>query len=194
MARATARSICDRTDLYQDITDAIIAALEAGRVPWAQPWATAAAPLDMPHNAATRARYSGINIIILWDAVLAGGYSTNAFLAFRQALALGGHVSKGERGTTIVYAKPFTPADECSRAKAEGRDAAQIGLLKRFTVFNTDQCDDLPADVWISVEAGPYLLAAQLPKSTRKCYFSRGPNRRRSGPLLIPALLTLTDA
>ena len=120
MARATPRSICDRTDLYQDITDAIIAALEAGRVPWAQPWATAAAPLDMPHNAATRARYSGINIIILWDAVLAGGYSTNAFLTFRQALALGGHVSKGERGTTVVYAKPFTPADERRRAEAEG--------------------------------------------------------------------------
>ena len=46
--------------LYQEITDKIIAELEAGRVPWAQPWGTAAAkaPLAMPKNATTGRRYS----------------------------------------------------------------------------------------------------------------------------------------
>ena len=53
---ARARSGQDRTSLYAEITDKIIAELEAGRVPWVQPWGTAAAkaPLAMPKNAATR--------------------------------------------------------------------------------------------------------------------------------------------
>jgi antirestriction protein ArdC len=40
--------------LYDEITNKIIAELEAGRVPWVQPWGTAAAkaPLSLPKNAA----------------------------------------------------------------------------------------------------------------------------------------------
>jgi len=38
---ARARAGRDRTSLYQEITDKIIADLEAGRVPWVQPWETA---------------------------------------------------------------------------------------------------------------------------------------------------------
>ncbi|KKN63806.1 hypothetical protein LCGC14_0497900 [marine sediment metagenome] len=66
----------DRTDLYDEITDRIIGELEAGRVPWVQPWATAAAkaPLAMPNNAATGRSYSGINVLILWGAVIEHGF------------------------------------------------------------------------------------------------------------------------
>ncbi|MBB3890558.1 antirestriction protein ArdC [Phenylobacterium haematophilum] len=147
MRRNITRPDSDRADLYQDITDKIIAELEAGRVPWVQPWSAARAPLDMPHNASTRSRYSGINIVILWDAVVSYGFSTNAFLTFRQALAAGGNVRKGERGTTVVYAKPFTPAEEKRRAAAECREAGRVPMLKRFTVFNTDQCEGLPSAI-----------------------------------------------
>ena len=49
-----------RANLYDEITDKIIAELEAGRVPWVQPWGTAAAKasLTMPKNAATHRQYS----------------------------------------------------------------------------------------------------------------------------------------
>ena len=62
------RSGSDRTSLYQEITCKIIAELEAGRLPWVQPWGTSAvqAPLAMPRNASTGRRYSGINVLILW--------------------------------------------------------------------------------------------------------------------------------
>lgn len=149
MPRTCRESESDRSDLYQEITDKIIAQLEAGRVPWVQPWAAAQAPLDMPHNASTRSRYSGINIVILWDAVISRGFSTNAFLTFRQALAVGGNVRRGERGTTVVYAKPFTPAEEKRRAAAEGREPGRVPMLKRFTVFNTDQCEGLPDELCV---------------------------------------------
>jgi antirestriction protein ArdC len=57
-----------RASLYDEITDKIIAELEAGRVPWVQPWGTAAAnaPLAMPKNASSGRFYAGINVLILW--------------------------------------------------------------------------------------------------------------------------------
>ncbi len=140
---------CDRTNLYSEITDKIIAELEAGRVPWVQPWGTAAAkaPLAMPKNASTSRPYSGINVLLLWGAVIERGFSDQSWLTFRQALSLGGNVRKGERGTTVVYANRFVPEDEKRRAAETGEDAQAIPFLKRFTVFNTDQCENLPEDV-----------------------------------------------
>ncbi|WP_421950123.1 ArdC family protein [Pelagibacterium sp.] len=145
----------DRANLYDEITNRIIAELEAGRVPWVQPWgaAHAKAALAMPSNAATRRQYSGINILILWGAVIEHGYPTQHWLTFRQALSLGGNVRKGEHGTTVVYADRFTPEDEKRRAREAGEDAQAIPFLKRFTVFNAAQCDGLPND--LAVEAPP---------------------------------------
>ncbi|MBB4429895.1 antirestriction protein ArdC [Bradyrhizobium sp. CIR48] len=146
---ACARAGLDRANLYTEITDKIIAELEAGRVPWVQPWGTAAAkaPLAMPKNASTDRSYSGINILLLWGSTIEHGYSGQSWLTFRQALSLGGHVRKGERGTTVVYADRFVPRDEKRRAAETGDEAQAIPFLKRFTVFNTDQCAGLPNEI-----------------------------------------------
>ncbi len=146
-ARAPGHS--DRTSLYQEITAKIIAELEAGCLPWIQPWGTSAvqAPLAVPKNATTGRRYSGVNVLILWGAVVQHGFSGQSWLTFRQALSLGGHVRKGERGTTVVYADRFTPDAERSRAQEQGDDPRSIPFLKRFTVFNADQCDNLPEEI-----------------------------------------------
>ncbi|MGI8366326.1 ArdC family protein [Sphingomonas paucimobilis] len=145
----SARASSGRASLYDDITDKIIAELEAGRAPWVQPWGSAAAkaPLAMPRNAATGRHYSGINVLILWGAVIQHGFPGQSWLTFRQALSLGGNVRKGEHGTTVVYADRFTPEDEKRRARETGEDAAAIPFLKRFTVFNAAQCDGLPDDI-----------------------------------------------
>jgi antirestriction protein ArdC len=141
------RSFSDRASLYQEITDKIIAELEQGRVPWVQPWAGVSAPLGLPRNAATGRAYSGINILILWCAVAERGFTGQKWLTFRQALNLGAHVHKGEKGTTVVYADRFVPYRERTRAAEAGDEPEAIPFLKRFTVFNADQCEDLPADI-----------------------------------------------
>lgn len=146
-----------RTNLYQEITDKIIAELEAGCVPWVQPWGAAAkAPLSMPKNAAVGRQYSGINVLILWGAVIEQGFAGQSWLTFRQALSLGGSVRKGEHGTTVVYADRFTPGKERQRAEHNDDDPQSIFFLKRFTVFNTDQCEGLP----------DHLTTATLPPDT----------------------------
>src|SRR6266478_1805578 len=103
--------------------------------------------LAMPKNAATGRQYGGINILILWGSVIEHEFTGQSWLTFRQALTLGGHVRKGERGTTVVYADRFVPADEKRRALETGEEAQAIPFLKRFTVFNTDQCERLPDEI-----------------------------------------------
>jgi antirestriction protein ArdC len=53
-------------DHYEEVTDRIIAALEAGTPPWRRPWEPdkAGGPA-MPRNAATGQRYRGINVLTL---------------------------------------------------------------------------------------------------------------------------------
>jgi antirestriction protein ArdC len=134
----------ERGTLYQEVTDKIVSELEQGRFPWVQPWGGASAALGLPKNAATTRRYSGINVLVLWGAVIDKGYRGQNWLTFRQALALGGSVRKGEKGTTVFYADKFIPKGEQERAAKDGDDPSAVPFLKRFTVFNVEQCDGLP--------------------------------------------------
>ena len=145
----------DRSNIYQDITSKIIADLEAGRVPWVQPWGSSGvpAPLAMPTNAATGRRYSGINVLILWAAVAEHGFPVQSWLTFKQALALGGHVRKGERGTTVVYADRFVPDEAREQARDRGEEPRAFPFLKRFTVFNVEQCEGLPGEIAAALPA-----------------------------------------
>jgi antirestriction protein ArdC len=147
------RAGADRANLYDEITGKIIAELKAGRFPWVQPWGTSAAqaPLGLPKNASTGRVYSGINILILWGAVVQHGFPGQGWLTFRQALSLGGNVRKGEHGTAVVYADRFVPEDEKRRARDTGEEAQAIPFLKRFTVFNVAQCEGLPDDIAVTV-------------------------------------------
>ncbi|SFO41765.1 ArdC family protein [Sphingomonas sp. OK281] len=138
----------DRANLYDEVTARIITELEAGRFPWVQPWnvsAGAGPGPGLPRNASTARAYSGVNILILWGAVIAHGWPSQSWLTFRQAQEAGGCVRKGERGTTVVYADRFTPEAEKERASRDGDEARAIPFLKRFTVFNVAQCEGLRA-------------------------------------------------
>ncbi|RWM40255.1 zincin-like metallopeptidase domain-containing protein [Mesorhizobium sp.] len=153
-----------RASLYDEITDKILSELEAGRLPWVQPWGSAAAkaPLSLPRNASTGRAYSGINVLILWGAVVEQGYTAQSWLTFRQALALGGNVRKGEHGTTVAYADRFVPDDEKKRARDTGEDARAVPFLKRFTVFNAEQCEGLPADIAVCPLPDPALIEPRV--------------------------------
>lgn len=143
-----------KPDIYEQVTDRIIGELEAGRLPWVQPWDSATAG-GMPENASTGNSYSGVNILLLWLAGIEGGYTCPRWVTFKQALALGGAVQKGEKGTTVVYADRFVPKKEQERAEQTGEAPQSIGFLKRYTVFNVAQCKDLPADLYIGADPLP---------------------------------------
>ncbi|NGM49326.1 DUF1738 domain-containing protein [Caulobacter sp. 602-2] len=143
-AAAVPRSSAPEVNLYEEVTARIIRELEAGRLPWVQPWGRApGAPLSLPRNGVTGRRYSGVNILLLWGAVIENGYPSQGWLTFKQALAAGGCVRRGERGTTVFYADRFTPKAEQERAARDGDEPGKVAFLKRFTVFNLAQCEGL---------------------------------------------------
>jgi antirestriction protein ArdC len=133
-----------RGSLYDEVTARIISELEEGRFPWVQPWEATAASPGLPRNATTGRGYSGVNVLILWGAVITRAYPHQGWLTFRQALAAGGCVRKGEQGVTVCYADRFTPEAEKQRSVEQGEAARAIPFLKRFVLFNVAQCDGLP--------------------------------------------------
>lgn len=141
-----ARANAPSRDIYAEVTARIIHELKKGRLPWVQPWGrpngagTGASP-GLPRNALTGRNYSGVNVLILWGAVIDAGYPSQSWLTFRQAQEAGGNVRKGEHGTIVVYADRFTPEAEKQRARQTGENAKAIPFLKRFTVFNVAQCE-----------------------------------------------------
>jgi len=152
----------ERASLYSEVTSRIIAELEEGRLPWVQPWDAALCGCTMPQNAGTARRYSGINVLILWAEVVAKGYASQRWLTYRQAEAAGGNVRRGEKGTVICYADRFTPKAEAEAARGEDRAARQVAFLKRFVVFNIDQCEGLPEEyIAPMVSPDPVLAIAE---------------------------------
>ena len=151
--RQNAGEPVERADLYQEITDSIIAELEAGTVPWAQPWNsnvsldTAGANFSLPQNGATGRTYSGINILILWVHAAKQGFAGQRWMTFQQARQLGACVRKGERSVKVVHAGTFTPREEREAARAEGRDEQARRYLKAHRVFHVSQIEGLPDEV-----------------------------------------------
>jgi antirestriction protein ArdC len=141
-----------RTSVYERVTDGIVAALEEGVAPWVKPW-SGGGSAGMPYNATSQRRYSGVNVLLLWEAGLREGYRSDAWLTFRQAQGLGGHVKRGEHGTFIVYASSFTKQD--TNAATGEEVERQIPFLKSYTVFNVEQTEGLPANMYAAVEAKP---------------------------------------
>src|SRR3954454_7131348 len=137
----TARRAMKR-DLYAEVSARIIAELEAGAAPWVKPW-SATPGANTPCNAVSNRPYSGCNVVLLWMAQ-ACGYRTSRFLTFKQALELGGNVRKGERGTKVYFVKQLQVHDNGADENSAMR---LIPMMREYTVFNVDQCENLPDGV-----------------------------------------------
>ena len=136
MSRPTASA---RPDPHAEITALILADLETGVRPWARPWTTGAAVTrPLRHDGQP---YHGVNVLILWAQAARRGYARPVWMTFRQALALGGAVRKGETGVAVVYAAPAPRSSEEAEVEPEPRRGGRF--LKRYTVFNLDQIDGL---------------------------------------------------
>jgi antirestriction protein ArdC len=130
-----------KEDLYQDVANRIIAEMKKAVVPWVKPW-SATAGRNEPANAVTNRPYSGANVVLLWMATDANGWTIPRFVTFKQALELGGSVRKGEHGTKVYFVKRLRVRDRKDNGEVEERE---VPLLREYTVFSVAQCDNLPA-------------------------------------------------
>ncbi|AUQ99925.1 ArdC family protein [Phaeobacter inhibens] len=131
-----------KKDIYQKVTDKIIADLEQGELTWLKPWSSANTDgriiKPLRHNGLP---YSGINILMLWGAAMEGGYASPYWMTFKQAKQFDAHVKKGERGNLVVYANTITKTEETSDG---GEEERKIPFMKGYSVFNVEQIEGLP--------------------------------------------------
>ena len=94
--------------------------------------------------------YQGINVLMLWAEAVEKGFAAPIWMTFKQALELGGHVRKGEKGSLVVYASSFTRTEPNDATGEElERD---IPFMKGYTVFNVEQVEGLPANFYAVVQ------------------------------------------
>ena len=133
------RTTCEnRQDVFTRITSAIVAELEKGTRPWTRPWRAehAAGRITRPlrHNGQP---YAGINVLSLWASASIQGFAAPLWMTYRQAVALGGHVRRGEKGSPVVYANALIHTQTDAGTGDEVERA--IHFLKAYTVFNVEQ-------------------------------------------------------
>lgn len=162
-----------RTDVYQSVTDQVVALLAEGTVPWHQPWKAAAGTGGFPRSAASGKRYRGINVLLLGMAAQARGFSSPYWATFNQAKKAGGNVIKGQKSTKIVLWKPFERVDKETGEKRRGMFATE------FSVFNLDQIENAewPARLGVATdgaeeERAEFEVLAEC-EQTMKDYYAR---------------------
>jgi len=124
-------------DIYKAVTDRIVELLEQGTVPWRQPIRGSGGEGPYPTNLTSDRAYRGINVFLLAVTAWAEGYESPYWLTFRQAKEKGGHVRKGEKGSLMIFWKQYATQD-----KESGKDIT-VPVLRRYTVFNTEQCEGI---------------------------------------------------
>ena len=132
-----------KPDIYEQVTAALIAALEEGAHAgeYKMPWHA----LSSPFNAISRKPYRGINILLLWAAAQKHNYGFNEWGTYRQWQELGGQVRKGEHSSLVVFWKFFDTDKETDEPQEESADA-KIGqrprcMARAYHVFNAAQVD-----------------------------------------------------
>lgn len=126
--------------VYEEVTNTIIEALEEGTVPWQKPWKVQG---GVHINFSSKRPYRGVNQWLLDIAAMRAGYESPYWLTFKQAKAKGGHVKKGEKSTLVVFWKIIKKQTDEIDPRTGEKVVANIPLLRYYRVFNIEQTEGI---------------------------------------------------
>lgn len=172
-----------KQNVYQQVTDRIVAGLQQKGLSWFRPW-NAGQMSELPINNATGTAYKGLNVLFLSIEQMDKGYDHAEWLTYKQCAAKGGQVRKGEKGTPVVFwSIKFRAIDDNGEVKyfskmsdiPEGWKFQKTFMPRVWNVFNIDQCDDIeprrervePAETFTPIEAAERVYSEQYPKDKR---------------------------
>ena len=128
-----------RADVYTRVTEAILAAIEAGTGNWRMPWHHSGADVTRPTNIASGKPYRGINTVSLWAAAYGGGYASGVWGTYRQWQDRGAQVRKGEQASLGVLWKEISRRDD-EQDDEDGGKGRRL-FARAFSLFNADQVE-----------------------------------------------------
>ncbi len=129
-----------RFDVYEAITNQIIAAIDTGAGKIQLPWHRKGTSIMRPVNIASENAYRGVNTVALWAAANAFGYDHGLWGTYRQWQERGAQVRKGEKSSLIVFYKEFD-RDDAAGDDQSGDDRQRRYMAKASYVFNVAQVD-----------------------------------------------------
>ena len=135
-------------DLYQQITDQILEALEQGVMPWQKPWDSRWPQMAIPCNGESGRQYSGINVLLLWMSAIRKNFTQRKWVTFQGANHLGGQVRTGEKSTVIIFYKQnmFEEKDDSGNVVLDENGDPKMKssvFIRGHHVFNIEQCEGL---------------------------------------------------
>ena len=144
-------------DVYQIVTDRIIAKLEQGVIPWRREWH---GTLDGAFNRISKKPYSLLNQMLLSH--------DGEYASMKQWNQLGGRIKKGEKGEVVVFWKMLQSRSSHTEVDADGNEeqvmkVKQIPVLKYYYVWHISQVEGVePLDVKPSSNLDPITRAEEI--------------------------------
>ena len=140
------RSDASRKQFVESAAGRVIQQLEKSAAPWQQGWNSPQDAQAPPYNPVSGARYGGLNAIVLRCEVCERSCTDPRWLTYNQAKKIGAQVRKGEQGTPLEY-RQFPPKEEpySKDAPAEAAQEKSAGIHRTYSVFNAEQCEQMPA-------------------------------------------------
>lgn len=144
-----------RHDVYTEVTERIVSAIEIGEASpskWICPWSTVGGARNLDGR-----EYRGINALLLGLS----GFSSPVFGTFKALTAAGVQVSKGAKGTRVIY---YLFGKETDDATEKGKFRG----VKTYAVFNLSQTDaDAATRADLEAAAGVKPLRTAVEKDAR---------------------------
>ena len=138
---SSSQSRTQRRDIHAEITNQLIACIEADPGKPSMPWRRSGKPLFMPVNALTGKPYNGINILSLWVSAELQSYTTPVWATYRQWAEMDAQVRKGEKSSLVVFYKEYESEPDPDNADDDGRRR----VARASSVFNASQVDGYAA-------------------------------------------------
>ena len=164
-------------EIRNTITQKIVDAVKNGTPPWRKPWSNIPDPVRFPTNIASGNAYRGINNLLLQLEANEKSYPVGYWATYRQMLALGQQVRRGERSTQVVYYKQLKKTRLNDSGKKE---TTTFPLLKTWNVFNLSQTDGPLSDKYLT-PSGPVFAASGDHREFFDVVFATGADVRYGG-------------
>ena len=157
----------------KQFAETLIKQIEEGTAPWQKTWEPG--QRQLPRNIESKREYRGGNTLVLMATAEVRGYGDSRWGTYRQIIAAGGQVRKGERATRITLYKPVGESrqeagdrdEDRDREKEDGRERRAI--VQRYAVFNVDQADGIEPErreavpAWKAIQEAEKVLEKGAP-------------------------------
>ena len=134
-------------DLYQQVTNKIIALIEKGVAPWRRTWST----YGLARNYVTRHIYTGINLILMNNTP----HSIPYFMTFRQVKEHGGIIRKGTKAEMVIYFNMYykdcydhtLDKEEAYKRRTAGEEIQVLKFIRYYNVFNIADIEGIKFEI-----------------------------------------------